>query len=251
MIPLDTLIGVVPTAQPELVRKCFYCGLEDDPQRKPSLLMDKTTFSRKVFLRALELQIRMPVCSKCFNAKHAGTGLDKKGRPAVILAQALTQRLHGLKKRASKSLVSARHELSQVENLAEQYDAVWIGIQKHLDARSDAAACSRRAARDVICSEVRKMNSCRTLLSHCFQILGKIISLNYAKDRREADLFLRKRWVRDIVMFRDGHKCIMCGISEDLTLDHSIPVSRGGENRIENLQTLCRTCNAKKGEKVR
>lgn len=212
--------------------------------------MDKTTFSRKVFLRALELQIRMPVCSKCFNAKQAGTGLDKKGRPAVILAQALTQRLQGLNKRANKNLVSARHELSQVENLAEQYDAVWLGIQKHLDSRSDAPACSRRSARDVIRAEVRKMNTCTELLARCFKILGKIISLNYQKDRREANLFLKKRWVRDIVMFRDGQKCLICGTSDNLTLDHAVPVSRGGENSIENLQTLCKSCNAKKGERI-
>lgn len=40
--------------------------------------------------------------------------------------------------------------------------------------------------------------------------------------------------------------CIKCGIY-DITMDHIVPLSRGGQNTVENLQWLCRSCNAKKG----
>lgn len=41
--------------------------------------------------------------------------------------------------------------------------------------------------------------------------------------------------------------CIMCMAIEDLTIDHIMPLSKGGSNHIKNLQILCRKCNASKG----
>jgi len=43
-----------------------------------------------------------------------------------------------------------------------------------------------------------------------------------------------------------GGKCIQCGTKEDITVDHIIPLSKGGSNHISNLQPLCRSCNSKK-----
>lgn len=51
------------------------------------------------------------------------------------------------------------------------------------------------------------------------------------------------------VMERDEYRCKHCGTCKDLTIDHILPRSKGGGNEIENLQTLCRSCNSKKGVK--
>jgi len=51
------------------------------------------------------------------------------------------------------------------------------------------------------------------------------------------------------VFRRDGFKCKTCGSSDDLSVDHIYPESLGGESCISNLQTLCRSCNSKKGVK--
>ena len=48
---------------------------------------------------------------------------------------------------------------------------------------------------------------------------------------------------------RDGYKCQHCGSESSLTIDHVFPESRGGTSDPSNLQTLCRSCNGKKGAK--
>lgn len=47
-------------------------------------------------------------------------------------------------------------------------------------------------------------------------------------------------------------KCVGCGYSLELscTVDHKIPLSRGGSNWPENLQLLCKPCNSSKGTKT-
>lgn len=53
--------------------------------------------------------------------------------------------------------------------------------------------------------------------------------------------------IRAFVFARDCFQCLICGCESDLTIDHIEPVSRGGTNLIDNLQTLCRRCNGRKG----
>lgn len=48
---------------------------------------------------------------------------------------------------------------------------------------------------------------------------------------------------------RDGFKCVKCGTDENLSIDHIKPESFGGTLEIENLQTLCKSCNSKKYNK--
>jgi 5-methylcytosine-specific restriction endonuclease McrA len=41
--------------------------------------------------------------------------------------------------------------------------------------------------------------------------------------------------------------CQVCLALEDLTVDHIIPIARGGTHARTNLQVLCRACNSAKG----
>lgn len=52
--------------------------------------------------------------------------------------------------------------------------------------------------------------------------------------------------LRLAVFERDAFACIYCGSTERLTIDHDIPISRGGNDTIDNLQTACLPCNANK-----
>jgi hypothetical protein len=52
------------------------------------------------------------------------------------------------------------------------------------------------------------------------------------------------------VMARSSSVCSYCGGNEKLEIDHKTPLSRGGDNSIENLVAACRACNASKGAKT-
>lgn len=52
--------------------------------------------------------------------------------------------------------------------------------------------------------------------------------------------------LRDTIFARDNNKCLRCGATEDLTVDHIFPRSIGGTHAPANLRTLCRACNSRR-----
>lgn len=58
------------------------------------------------------------------------------------------------------------------------------------------------------------------------------------------------QWMRRAVFERDGWKCRHCGSGVRLEADHIFPYSKGGATTLENLQTLCKTCNIRKGARI-
>ena len=52
------------------------------------------------------------------------------------------------------------------------------------------------------------------------------------------------------VFLRDRFQCQYCGAPEDLTFDHLLPRSRGGQTTWANVVTACAPCNLRKGNKT-
>lgn len=52
------------------------------------------------------------------------------------------------------------------------------------------------------------------------------------------------------VFERDDYRCVSCGTRHFLRADHIHPESRGGLATLDNLQTLCRSCNSRKGARI-
>jgi 5-methylcytosine-specific restriction endonuclease McrA len=47
-----------------------------------------------------------------------------------------------------------------------------------------------------------------------------------------------------------GNICLWCDRKTVLTVDHIVPICRGGSNDISNIQPLCRRCNSEKGTRI-
>jgi 5-methylcytosine-specific restriction endonuclease McrA len=52
------------------------------------------------------------------------------------------------------------------------------------------------------------------------------------------------------ILKRDNHSCQYCGSNKRLTLDHVIPVSKGGEHKWNNVVTACEPCNQRKRDRT-
>ena len=68
----------------------------------------------------------------------------------------------------------------------------------------------------------------------------------YEPDARRAEITPA---MRTAVFRRDGFQCVECAETNvfELTVDHRVPRALGGGNEPDNLRTLCRSCNSRKG----
>ena len=78
--------------------------------------------------------------------------------------------------------------------------------------------------------------------------LPKILRLYNKHHERQKVKFSRLN-----VYLRDNYTCQYCSKHfrfSELTFDHVMPVSKGGETSWENIVTCCKSCNSKKGAKL-
>lgn len=64
---------------------------------------------------------------------------------------------------------------------------------------------------------------------------------------RAGGSFTYEEWVN--LCEKYGGKCLKCGAPE-CTIDHVVPLSKGGSNDISNIQPLCLNCNLRKKDKI-
>ena len=56
--------------------------------------------------------------------------------------------------------------------------------------------------------------------------------------------------VRKRIIARDQGICAYCGQENSTTVDHVLPVARGGDDSESNLVCACVSCNTSKGKKM-
>ncbi len=79
------------------------------------------------------------------------------------------------------------------------------------------------------------------------EVFASLIMEKMSKSKHQ-----KKLWI----WHRDNWTCHYCGktvkesvlnVPDKATVDHIIPVSKGGGNRVDNLVTACVQCNSRKG----
>jgi HNH endonuclease len=71
-----------------------------------------------------------------------------------------------------------------------------------------------------------------------------VAPLATSRGYRKQPIPVSLRWA---VWERDEFACRYCGVRKFLSVDHIVPESKGGTLELSNLQTLCRSCNSRKG----
>lgn len=72
-----------------------------------------------------------------------------------------------------------------------------------------------------------------------------------ARERQTIGNITSRQW--EALKAKYAYRCLCCQRKEPeikLTIDHVVPICKGGTNSIENIQPLCFSCNASKREKI-
>jgi 5-methylcytosine-specific restriction endonuclease McrA len=81
------------------------------------------------------------------------------------------------------------------------------------------------------------------------RLSSRVIRLvNYIK--LPIDKIMASKPSRQMIYKRDDHMCQYCGSIKNLTIDHVIPRSKGGQDTWENMVVACMPCNTHKGDKT-
>ena len=78
--------------------------------------------------------------------------------------------------------------------------------------------------------------------------IAQIKSNRYAREKGAEGGHTLKEW-KDLVNWLKG-RCVCCCEKKKLTKDHIVPLSLNGSDFIDNIQLLCQSCNASKGNKI-
>ena len=81
--------------------------------------------------------------------------------------------------------------------------------------------------------------------------LTAYVRRQYRYRRGKAQQAIRKH--RAAVVARDGYICGICGLdieSGRLSIDHILPITRGGDDSIDNLQPAHLSCNSRKQNRI-
>lgn len=143
------------------------------------------------------------------------------------------------------------------ENLLDDYTTV-IHLGWCLDDRERFMDNDELNKKLQSISNIRKLQLFRSEYIHslqnycraCYKRLQEYRENKVSKERRDACYYTSRKDVKEWVSTIHGEECLNCRSSDDLTIDHIKPIARGGENKLSNLQPLCKSCNSAKGTQI-
>lgn len=110
----------------------------------------------------------------------------------------------------------------------------------------------------VFCNKLFVHSNSLPKTNHCIEHRSK-----NASPKQRCKYFKTKYQIIDknLIFKRDDYRCSYCGVlcvtnpkfsnsGKYITIDHIVPISKGGSHIFSNLTTSCRSCNSKKSNKL-
>lgn len=79
------------------------------------------------------------------------------------------------------------------------------------------------------------------LYSTSEELLYNLEAITSSEAKRKWRQSIKEKW---------NYQCAYCGSEENLTLDHIVPRSKGGSDRVTNILCACKECNNTKGHQA-
>lgn len=201
----------------------------------------------------------------------------------LLCGVAIDQRITGgtykkycSKKHADKYNYSLRPKVSKIEKVCVYCFQTYLTNRKEgrfcsSDCRTKQLAIETKAKRVQLGAKVYSPNCerCHQLINQDGKKYGRFCRSCALVKRREShrQKFLKRQQVSnpmrisaDVLIERDGNICHLCNVEIDLslarnsrfgaTIDHVIPLSKGGLDVMDNLKLAHWICNIKKGNRV-
>ena len=184
-------------------------------------------------------------------------GMEEYKKRGAFSAMTLIRRFGGWNKALLRAGLRIRKNMNtETEDYFENLKRVWIKLGRQPRFSEMRIPFSQLSGT----AYLHKFGTWRTALAQFIEHVNQEENDVVQEVARETDHAIRRRTCRKpslrlrfLVMRRDNFKCVRCGRSPatdagvELVIDHDIAWSKGGETDFDNLVTLCRPCNAGKG----
>ena len=140
-------------------------------------------------------------------------------------------------------VLNRNYQPIHITNAKRAFSLLYLGVARAIDAQfrvfdfDSWAQLSAETGDDVLHTIDRVIRVPRVIVLQIYDRLPRT----------------RVRFSRHNIYLRDGNRCQYCGhrfASSELSLDHVIPLSRGGTSTWENVVCACLSCNVKKGNRT-
>lgn len=161
-------------------------------------------------------------------AEHFGKGLCKTCYNRAYYA-------------ANREKVLAKQRRTAVKRAEEKRQYQRAYYRRNAEAERDRVRSWNAENKD------KKRSSYRTWAKANPQIVQSVRHRHRARQLSAPGTYTPEEWLDRLSEY--GGVCPCCGRVAELTVDHIIPLAKGGTNWIWNLQPLCFSCNSAKSDR--
>src|SRR6202789_231412 len=172
----------------------------------------------------------------------------RRGHP-MSLGKAM---IHARKQKSIARVVAAAAYAGEVATSAHSNHMLQMPVLVLNASYEPINICGARRALVLVLKGIARTEEEHGLMLHAqrsrIPMPSVIRLLEYRRIPHQTRALSRKN-----ILLRDRNSCQYCGVvlpSSELTLDHVIPRSRGGNSTWENLVACCHSCNRRKGNQL-